>query len=215
MSSPTEFDCQIQALTREPSSQGALMLELLYRQAVEQGQQEYFCSAIVRALSSTQRSTLLDAWGYRLDILPLEKPAQTAQTIQYGGVRLWGVALSISIMLGLIWSIFSGGRPPLPFPNQAAPLFWLGWAPVTALSIMGFIAAVTHAREQIRTFGTAAAAIVALSFLSGWMAWGRKDAATYLIAFHLPLLAWIAVGAAATVRIQNRPIRTQHFVGYA
>jgi len=212
MSSPADFDSKIRAVAKEPSSQGALILEQLYRQAIEHEQQKSFCAAIARALCSTQRSTLLDAWGYRLNILPLGESAGTDRTIPSGASRLWGVAIPISIVLGLIWSLFSGGKPPVPSPALASPFFWLGWGPLTALLIVVFFAAVNRAREQRRVFGIAALAIIALPFLSGWMVWGRKDAVASLTAFHLPLLAWIVLGAAATLRVQNGPVQRMSFI---
>jgi hypothetical protein len=212
MSSPTDLDSQIQAAVREPSSQGALKLEQLYRQSMERGQQKSFCAAITRGLSVTNRSTLLVAWGYRLNLLPLNEALPARPISQSGAIRLWGVAVPMSILLGLIWSLLCGGKAPVPFPNLAAPLFWLCWAPVTALLIMGFVVISGRAREQRQVFGIAALTVVALWFLSGWAAWGRKDATPLLTAFHLPLLAWIAVGSAATLRVQNRAVQRISFI---
>ena len=53
---PTDLDGEIHAAVRESSSQGALALEQLYRQAVEQRQQKSFSAAIARVLSSTSWS---------------------------------------------------------------------------------------------------------------------------------------------------------------
>jgi hypothetical protein len=212
MSSPTNFESKILDAAKEPSSQGVLILEQLYRQAIEHEEQKSFCAAIAKALRSTQRSMLLDAWGYRLDILPLRESIGTDQTIPSGASRLWSVAIPVSIVLGLLWSLFSGGKPPVPFPDLASPVFWLGWGPISALLIIVFFAAVSRAREQRWSFGIAALIIIALPFLSGWMVWGRKDAVAALIAFHLPLLAWIVLGAAATLRVQSRPVQRMSFI---
>ena len=212
MPTSTPLDSQIQAATRDPASQGALILEQLYRQAVQQGQRKSFCAAIARASSSSGQSALLDAWGYRLNILPLGDSVQPDRKTQSTETHLWVIAVSMSILSGIIWSILAGGKPPLPFPNQAAPLFWLGWAPVTALLILSFLVAVGRTQGQGRTFAIAAATIAGLSFLSGWLAWGRKDAVPILTAFHLPFLTWITIGAATTLRLQNRAIQRMSFM---
>jgi hypothetical protein len=189
-----------------------LILEQLYRQAVQQGHQESFCEAIARAFSSTGPSALLDAWGYRLNILPLGESIQADKRIQSAQTHLWVTAISMSILSGIIWSILAGGKPPLPFPNQAAPLFWLGWAPITALLIVAFLLAAGGVRDQARTLTVAGLAIGAISFLFGWMAWGRKDAVPFLTAFHLPFLTWIIVGAAMTLRLPNRAAQRMSFI---
>ena len=212
MDSPTDINGQVQAAVKDPSGQGALMLERLYRQSIEEGQQESFCAAITRALSTSGRSALLDAWGYRLKILPVDAIPEARPAIQSSAARLWGCAVVLSVLLGLVWSVFSRGKPPMPIPEVAAPLFWLGWAPVTALFIMGFTVAVRQARDSGRIFGTAALTIGALSLLSGWTATGREGAVPLLIAFHLPFLAWITVGAAATTQVQDRAVQRMSFI---
>jgi len=207
MPSSTEFDSLIQTAAASPC-QSASSLERLYRQAVRQGEQESFRAALARAFSSGRRSALLDAWGYRLDILPVEEPAKGDARIQPAESHIWTAAISMSIVSGLVWALLGGGKPPLPFPDQAAPLFWVGWAPVTALLIMGFLLATGRVGGQRRIFPMAAAAIAVLSFVG----WARKDSAPVLTAFHFPFLIWIGLGAAATWRIRNRALQRIGFI---
>jgi len=212
MPSPTDFDAQIQAVAADPSRQGALALEQLYRRAKEAGQADAFREAIARALSLSEKSALLDAWGCRLDILPLKQAVPGAEANQSSPTQLWSLAISLSVVLGMIWSLFSGGKPPLPAPEVATPLFWLGWAPVTAVMILGFIGAAGRDPERRRVIVMACFVILALSFLSGWLVGGRKDSASILAALHLPILAWMAVGVAATAQFQDRPAQHIGFI---
>lgn len=210
MSSDTDFESQIQTVAKHPSGQGAQTLEQLYRRSSEQGHSKSFCIAIERALSTNERSALLDAWGYRLDLLPLMGASAPLQTIEREGTHLWRAAVPMSILLGLIWSVLAGGKPPLPFPGQAAKLFWLGWSAVTAVLIMGFFSVAGRVRHRI--FELAALAVLALSALSAWMVWERTDVSPFLTAFHLPLITWIVVGAFLTLRLQDRADQRMSFV---
>lgn len=212
MTLPADFEESIQAALKEPSSRGAFLLEHLYRQSTKQGQQESFCAAITRILATTDRSPLMDFWGYRLDMLPMDESAQAPAILHSSTSRLWGRALSLSVLLGLLWSLFSGGRPPVPSPDVATPLFWLGWAPATTLLIMVFVAAESRFRERRGIMGIAVLIIVASALLSGWMVWGSKGTMPLLVAFHLPFLTWIILGAAATVRVENCALQRMSFI---
>jgi hypothetical protein len=141
---PTDFDEQIQAAIAAPFRLGAPALERLYRRAGESGHADAFREAIARALPSSEKSALLDAWGCRLDILPLERAAREAETAQRGPAQVWGLAISLSVVLGVIWLWFSGGKPPVPAPEVASPLFWLRWAPAAAVVILAFIGAASR-----------------------------------------------------------------------
>jgi hypothetical protein len=212
MTLPVEFDDAIQAAVKEPPRRGACLLEQLYRQSIELGKQESFRAAIARALSASGRSPLMDCWGYRLGILPLDDSAQAPVLIRSDAARLWGRALSLSVLLGLIWLLFSGGRPPVPSPDVASPLFWLGWAPATTLLIMIFVASESQIRGQRRSMGVAALIIVASALWSAWMAWGSKGAMPLLVAFHLPILTWIVLGGGATLRNENCALQRMSFL---
>jgi hypothetical protein len=209
---PFEFDEAIRTALKAPPRQGAGELEQLYRQSAEPGQQESFRAAIARALSSSDPSPLLNCWGYRLGILSLEKYAQARVPIRSEETRLWGLALSLSVVLGLIWLVFSAGRPPVPSPEVATPLFWLGWAPATALFIMSFVAAESKVHGQRKTMGVAALIIVAAALWAAWSTRESKGAIPLLVSIHLPILTWIVVGAAATRREEDRALQRMSYI---
>jgi hypothetical protein len=212
MPSPTDFDAQIQAATVAPFRQGALALEQLYRRAKEAGHADAFREAIERALPLSEKSALLDAWGCRLDILPLEQAVAVAETARRGPAQVWGLAISLSVILGVIWLLFSGAKPPVPSPEVASPLFWLGWAPAAAVVILAFIGAASREPGRRPAIVAACSVIIALSFLSWWLVGGRKDSASILAALHLPILAWMAVGVASTARFHERPAQRIAFI---
>ena len=76
---------------------------------------------------------------------------------------------------------------------------------------MAFIGAASRDHERHRAIIAACSAIIALSFLSWWLVGGRKDSASILATLHLPILAWMAVGAASTARFKERPV---HRIGF-
>lgn len=212
MPSQDDFDAPINAAIVNPSRQGALAVEQLYRRANETGQADAFREAIARALSANIKSALLNAWGYRLEILPLHQPTPGDETDQAGTSQVWSFAIPLSVILGVMWLLFSGGKPPVPLPDVAAPLFWLGWAPTAAIMILCFIALAGRDSERRRTIIISCLVILALSFLTGWLEWGKKDSASILAALHLPIVVWMAVGAASTARLENRPSQRVGFI---
>ena len=212
MTSPDDIDTAVQAALKVPPTRGACMLEHLYRQSDKRGLQEPFRAAIVRTLSVPDPNLLMSFWGYRLGVLPLDEFAQAPVRIDSDALRLWRRALSLSVLLGLIWLVFSGGRPPVPSPDVASPLFWLGWAPATTLLIMIFIASESQTRGQFRIMTAAALILVVSASWSGWISRGIKGPIPLLIAIHLPILSWIVLGAAATLRGEERALQRMSFI---
>ncbi len=212
MTPPDEFEGAIQAALSEAPSRGARLLEQLYRQSAELGHQESFRAAITRAMSLSDRSPLVDCWGYRLGLLPLDGSTEAPLLVHPDASRLWERALSLSVLLGLVWLLLSKGRPPVPSPDVATPLFWLGWAPATTIFIMIFVLWESRIREQRRTVGFAALIIVASALWSAWMVRGSTGALPLLVAFHLPFLTWLVLGAAATLREKDRALQRMSFM---
>ncbi len=212
MPSRADFDAQIQAAIVAPFRQGAAALEQLYRRAEEAGHADAFREGIARALPLSKKSALLDAWGCRLDILPLEQAAAEPETAQRSPSEVWGLATSLSAILGVTWFLLSGGKPPVPSPEVASPLFWLGWAPAAAVVILAFIGTASRDPERRRPVAAACCVVVALSVLCWWLVGSRKDSASILTALHLPILGWMAVGVASTARFQERPAQRIAFI---
>ena len=128
-----------------------------------------------------------------------------------GLYRHWGAALAISIGCGALLALFVGDQAPVPIPDEADPLFWIGWAPLAAVGIVAFLATVAPDSERLRWYGGAAAIAAIAALSSGLIAWGRTDDVATLIALHLPFVAWAAVGASVTL---GRVDRERHFYAF-
>jgi hypothetical protein len=118
--------------------------------------------------------------------------------------RRWVAALLVSVTCGVLFALMAGGQPPVPVPGVAYPLFWLAWAPLTALAIITFLAFATPAQERRRWLRMGAVAALALGAASAVIGWGRTDDVAFLMALHLPLAAWAVVGASMAVGRHDR-----------
>jgi len=109
------------------------------------------------------------------------------------------MAVATSVVLGILYALFAGDKPPVPQPGEAHPLFWIGWGPLTALGILFYLARVDRTGERIHRHGVLAVAVIALAVYTALMAWGRTDQIAILMALHLPFVAWAAVGVSLTL----------------
>lgn len=184
----------------QAAAEDAAKLERIYRQAVASGEEAAFRRAVAAALQGGRRTPVLVAWGYRLDLLPLPAPAETARPENQPAEpsRPWGIALAISLGLGILWTLMAGDRPPVPSPDAARPLFWIGWPPATGLAILAYLALAGQPGIQERRWLLTAAVLVALVALAGGFAWNRTDDVAVLTALHLPLATLLALGLGVT-----------------
>jgi len=128
-----------------------------------------------------------------------------------GLYRHWGAALAISIGCGALLALFVGDKAPVPIPGVANPMFWIGWGPLAAIGIVVFLAVVAPASERLRWYGGAAAIATVAGLSSALVAWDSTDHVAFLIALHLPFVAWAAVGASVSL---GRANRRQHFYAF-
>ncbi|MFH1026714.1 MAG: hypothetical protein V1791_01795 [Pseudomonadota bacterium] len=171
-------------------------LEHLYRQALADGNEPAFREAIGRCAAERPENRLFEAWAYRLDI---RNPADAAELegplykqSQHGH---WRITVPAGVALGILYALFAGDKPPVPKPGEARPLFWIGWGPLTALVILGYLAALDRSRSRIRWYGRMAVAVLLIGVYAALIAWNKTDSIGVLIALHLPFVAWAAVGA--------------------
>ncbi len=202
----SDFIVQMEGAIRDPGA-----LELLYRRAVAQGQEEAFRRALEQELRKHGPTDLLKAWGYRLQVLPLEELATVREEHPADASRSWILAILISVTLGLAWVFLAREKPPVPIPNEGSPTFWLGWAPTTALAILAYLSIEEKKRERLRWNAIAAVLLLGLTFLVSWTVWGRKDSVAFLTSLHVTLFAWMALGLGITAGLS--PAMTQR-MGY-
>ena len=120
----------------ERASGNALALEQLYRQALNSDDEAIFREALVLHIAEHPNDVLLSAWACRLDIPSAPAVAERSDK----AIRHWRTAIGASAALGLLFVVLADGRPPVPAPGSAAPSFWIGWAPLTALAVLVYLA---------------------------------------------------------------------------
>lgn len=174
-------------------------LERLYKQALAAGNEAAFKEAIGRCAGEHPEDVLFSAWAYRLDVLAPPAPlvGPESQTVNQSQTRRWWTAVATSVALGVVYALFARGRPPIPIPGEAHPLFWIGWSPLTAIGILFYLAMVD--RSQRRVYGYAGLAVIPFAVYTAVIAWSRTDDIAILSALHLPFVAWAAIGAALTL----------------
>ena len=187
----------------EQARGNAAGLERLYRQALDAGDEPAFKEGIARCAEEHPEDLLFLAWAYRLNVRsPSDVTGPEGRTVSQSQSRRWWTAVAAAVTLGILYMLLAGGKPPFPKPGEATPLFWIGWAPLTALGILFYLTAVGHTGERIRWHGGSAIAIVLIAVYTALIAWNRTDHIAILIALHLPFVAWAAVGAGS---ILGRP----------
>jgi hypothetical protein len=196
---------QIERAREDPAA-----LERLYRESAAVGDEASFREAISKSLSRHPQNLLLRAWGCRFDLEVSPATATEAAAERPSG-RHWWVAVTGSIILGIVFVLLVGRRPPMPIPGEANDLFWLGWAPITAAAILLYLVidGQVGKRWHWHLLGILAAGLSGA--LAAWNGWGRTDHAAVLISIHLPFVAWAAVGVGVSFG-HGRPLR--QFYGY-
>jgi len=188
----------------EQARKDAAALEKLYRQAASIGDEVSFREAISQSVRNHPDNLLFQAWACRLDLnssLVLTEGEEGAR--EKRGSRHWWIALIGSAILGAIYVFLAGDKIPFPIPGEATDLFWLGYAPVTAVVILIYLALDGRATKRWQWY---AGSILAAALLGGaiaWMAWGRRGDVAGLTAIHLPFIAWAAVGLGVSLGYRN------------
>jgi hypothetical protein len=155
-----------------------------------------FREAITQCAEEHSEDILFAAWAYRLDIRsPSDRAEPEGQIVKQSQTRHWRMAVTASIILGILYVLCAGDKPPVPQPGEANPLFWIGWGPLTALGILFYLAAVDRTRAHIRWYGGLAVTVILIAVYTAMIAWNRTDHLAMLIALHLPFVTWAAVGA--------------------
>ncbi|HEX2351003.1 MAG TPA: hypothetical protein VHI51_21410 [Ktedonobacterales bacterium] len=172
-------------------------LEDLYQEARRAGQSGRFGAALMEISAAQPEDTLYLAWRYRLE-------SQDDARLGRLGAS-WRLAVPISVVLALALWITSD---PTWTVAGNVPLQVFLWPPLAALAILWYLTlAGTHSAQRI---GLAAGVTVALAAIAAYI-WfipsvapqasllGGGTSATYLtlMALHLPLMAWAAVGLVA------------------
>ncbi len=168
-------------------------MEQLYRRARDKGEEPIFKDAIAQCAAECGDDILLSAWVHRLNLKTGSDQEQTLASSRR--IRHWKTAVGVSVVLGVAFALLAGDRPPAPIPGESSSQFWIGWAPLTALFILGFLAAVSREAEPCRRYGRPGALILILAVLVAMAGWERVDNVAGLLAVHLPVAVWATLGA--------------------
>ncbi len=171
-------------------------LERLYRRVQEEGNEAAFTEALRQCREAQPGNLLLEAWIYRLDV-PLKSEEENIRD------HSWWVVIGASVVLGGVSALLAGGKPPVPNPGEAAVLFWVGWGPLVALGLLGYLAWAERATKGRARYAAAAGAVVLVALYAGLTLGGRTDDTAVLGALHLPFISWAIVGAALCLGYPN------------
>lgn len=183
-------------------------LERLYRQARACSEEHLFRQQLGHSAAAHPEDRLLTAWAYRLDLRPL--PAESAQTTSH-----WPHAVAGSVLMGLVALLCAGDQAPVPSPEAARPLFWIGWAPFTGLGILAFLFLRGAAGNPAQRLARLGLPSLAMALLAGYVALAcgdRTGQIAQLLALHLPLAAWAALGAGLALRRPDGPQQGHAFM---
>jgi hypothetical protein len=169
---------QIRSGHNDPAS-----LENLYQAALQAHEADQFTASLLTCYQESPSNLLYAAWFYRLQAAPREEPA--------GRNINWKAAVPLSVALGLILWILSDPRFQLP---NDVPYLGLMWAPIVSCFVIAFLT-VTNRQYTIRSLLISIAIIWAILYVTLFTKSPGRFRYRDLMALHLPLLAWIGVGA--------------------
>jgi hypothetical protein len=160
------------------------LLENLFRAARRENEADQFAADLLMCFQESPENLLYAAWFYRLQAAQEEREA--------GRAINWKAAVLLSIGMGLLFWVFSG--PEFMFPDNA-PYLGLIWAPLAGCFVIAFVtfSASKHYRRSVWIVGGVIAAMI---YVILFVRTPNRIRYRDLMLLHLPLLAWIAVGAA-------------------
>jgi hypothetical protein len=181
----TDYLTAIRAAARDPER-----LEQLYQTARRAHEVSRFTADLNAVYAEAPDSLLYAAWHFRLS------EGATGGRLS----RTWAIAIVMSVALGVVLWLLSD--PRLVFTVGGAPLLAILAAPIVALFIMDFLALAAR-RWPLRLWLVAAALAAVTAYVvvvadAVVPARGVPYANGYLIlmALHVPVLAWAALGIA-------------------
>ncbi len=190
-----EFKVELEQAKGNPAD-----LERLYRQALSKGESEIFCETIARWVKEEPENPLFNVWAYRLGIHAIAvKEVVKEEISKKGEIQNWWLAISVSVLSGLLFTLFAGGNQPFPAPGKSNPLFWIGWSPTAALGMLFYLGATETVKDRLRWYLVSAGTIILTTLFVGAIGWNRTDDIANLLALHLPLLSWIFVGFSVVI----------------
>jgi len=163
-------------------------LEAVYGRAVQEGQAGNFAAAMEAHFVEQPDNLLLAAWHYRLAASVSAASRWTTN---------WGAAILLAVINGLLLWVLSGQQWAIEHPARDILLVLLLWAPISAVMVMAYLSLGNRPRAaRSAALSVALAGISAYVLLTYGMLNPVARQVNYLdlMLFHLPLMAWAAVG---------------------
>ncbi len=174
---------EIQAAESDPQK-----LEQLYQEAQRGDHLNDFQSALLMCYEENPNNLLYTAWFYRFQQAdqPTTKPRRVVN---------WALAVPLSILTGLIFWVLSDFESQIYLDRM--PLLALWWSPIATMSALIFMT-LTAKKNQMRAIaiglGVLATAAYVMLLAPGLETSWKIDQYLILVAIHIPLLCWIALG---------------------
>lgn len=172
---------EIQTVRGDPKE-----MEAVYQAAFFAGKSEDFRSALETCYQESPDDVLIAAWHYRLQA-PQAQPSRQA-----AGVN-WKLAVPLGVVTGLVFWALSDFK--VLFLRHLPYLVFL-WAPIATLGALVFLAFTAKANYRRSMLSMAALCVASVYVLL--IAPGQRGSYNQpyldLMAIHLPLLCWIALG---------------------
>ncbi len=175
-------------------------LEDLYRAARQQHDESRFRADLLTCYGESPGNILYAAWAYRLQDMP---PAERTES------RLadWKWAVPLGLAAGIVFAVLSLSRFDLP---AQMPFLALVWAPIGACFIIAFLVG-AGGRDWSRAAPLMIGLVAFGVYVSLWVTLGQRQSYLFLMALHLPVLAWIGVGL-AVVGLRSTALDRQAFL---
>ncbi|MCB0131874.1 MAG: hypothetical protein KDD78_13535, partial [Caldilineaceae bacterium] len=175
-------------------------LEQAYRGASASGQEAAFARALDTAYATAPDNLLYGAWHHRLAYAGVEDgPASASPDRSIA----WARAVVLAALNGLIFWQLAWQEVPFVPDTWETPAIVLLWAPITAAFVLIFLLWNDRSRRgrlALVLTGLVAAALLGRVGYQWIEASHLGEAYLQLLALHLPILAWAAVGIAVMPR---------------
>jgi len=173
------YEQQIQEAASDPE-----ILETVYQGALRENQEAGFREALEACYERTPENLLYAAWHVRLRQDEPERARGATAAVN------WMLAIPLSVALGIILFLLSGG---LLEPPEQVPYLLIAWAPISTCFVLVFLAATS--RKQIRRAVLVSIGLLAgLAYVTAFVELQTREYYRLLMVLHLPLLAWIGCG---------------------
>lgn len=176
------YQNEIQTASSSPKE-----LEDLYQAALNVDEADMFRAALEACFKDAPNEILLSAWHYRLSAQEQVRYEEKKTS------RNWKLAIPLSILTGLVfWGISDSN---LLYLDQI-PYFFLFWAPIATLFTLIFLtfSSKDNYRHAVIMGAVLLVACIYVLLVTPSLSVENQQHYLLLMAIHLPLLCWIAIG---------------------